>query len=356
MTFPFYDYDSDFFNTEDLLFLAGASGKAVEDTATGNPVTFLTDLAKPLKSLIANFLPVQSSGTPSPDNILPITGWDAVNVFHAGKNLLKNKTAVRGSTSIYIGQDTSNEYPVYLVKGAKYTLTFDCDGSNTPQVYIQQNGGSAISFGTGKSVTYTATETGYYRMYVYVAGGVTEVTDFMLEVGETASTYEQFIAPVTYPSTFPSTIYGGYVDLVSGVLTVDYALVDASDLTWVNTNQSAIGVFRANLPTARNLDDKFNVYSDKYKNGDASTSIGYMPDNTIKGYNGEQYQDYVYIRDGRYTDVDDFTQGLDCEICYQLATPQIVQLTPQQINAIKGNNTIWSDANGDCSVTFLKKG
>ena len=80
---PFLNFEEDFLTTEDLLFLAGASGvKGVEDTATGNPLTFLTDLAMPLKSLVANFLPIQSSGTPSPDNVLPITGWTGLDVWH----------------------------------------------------------------------------------------------------------------------------------------------------------------------------------------------------------------------------------------------------------------------------------
>ena len=67
-----------------LMFLKAASGgSVVEDTATGNPVTFLTDIARPLKSLIANFLPVQAgSGDPAPDNVRPITGWTGVTVNH----------------------------------------------------------------------------------------------------------------------------------------------------------------------------------------------------------------------------------------------------------------------------------
>lgn len=74
--------------TKKLMVLgAMAGGKLVEDTVTGNPLTFITDVSKPLKSLVANFLPVQASGTPSLENILPITGWDAVNVFHSGVNV-----------------------------------------------------------------------------------------------------------------------------------------------------------------------------------------------------------------------------------------------------------------------------
>lgn len=116
---PFLNFEEDFLTTEDLLFLAGASGaKGVEDTATGNPVTFITDLAKPLKSLVANFLPIQSSGTPSPDNVLPITGWTGVNVSHTGKNLFDKTGAVKyerylsGTENSWIYSDDSSSVAI----------------------------------------------------------------------------------------------------------------------------------------------------------------------------------------------------------------------------------------------------
>ena len=42
-------------------------------------------------------------------------------------------------------------------------------------------------------------------------------------------------------------------------------------------------------------------------------------------------------------------------IAYELATPQQVQLTPEQITALVGDNTIWSDTNGENTVVYLKK-
>ena len=74
-----------------------AGGKEVEDTAIGNPLTFLTDLARPLKSLVASFLPVQSgSGDPSPTNVRSISGWSGVNVWHTGVNLFDESSVTLG--------------------------------------------------------------------------------------------------------------------------------------------------------------------------------------------------------------------------------------------------------------------
>ena len=464
---------------------AGGGGSApVQDTATGNPLVFFTDLARPLKSLLVPFTPIQEgSGDPSPSNIRSILPWNGLTVNSAGKNwfdenvnqsftqykridLANPLTAgtyvftatVEGTTeSSYVSIAFAKEHNVLLAKeklnnhergsvaftvadevniiylyadvgyseGAGkdviysgimitdqtpsvYPVSFPAMGKNllNPEKYIfntntsrgltfevQPDGSVKVTgttessdFGPTLSVRFqlpAGTYYGYrddgdvyvtYRKSTAEIGGETSglISPFTLDGSEwvycniyvrNPGTFDTIIHPQiarentqTAYEPYTNAVYGGTPDIISGRMLVEWALVDASDLTWVNTNQSEIGVFRANLPTARNLDDMFNVYSDKYKNGDASKSIAYMDDNTIKGYNGEQYQDYVYIRDGRYTDVADFTQELDCKICYQLATPQEIQLTPTQLTALLGQNTIWSDADGSMTAVYLKKG
>ena len=54
-----------------------------------------------------------------------------------------------------------------------------------------------------------------------------------------------------------------------------------------------------------------------------------------------------------YYDGENMPTGL---IAYKLATPVLLAtLTPQQVNALVGVNTVWSDADG-IELTFLKKG
>ena len=58
-----------------------------EFTATGNPATFLTNIAKPLAGLLIPFSPVQTgTGDPAPDNVRPITGWTGLNIYHSGED------------------------------------------------------------------------------------------------------------------------------------------------------------------------------------------------------------------------------------------------------------------------------
>ena len=292
-----------------LLYLSAVIGGSppVERTATGNPVTFETDLAKPLKSLIANFLPVQDSGTPSPENVLPITGRDAVNVFHAGKNLFST-TLEQGAISANNGSDSGSDYRVRSVgfihlSAGKYTVSAVGVGQaffyvyDTNGQYIQSE--SSAGF-TNIPRTLTLVGDRYVRIAFRVSSNnenvtPSDVSNVQLEVGETASTYE---APsvTAYPATFPSTIYGGYVDLVTGEVWGTWGEIESYD--------------------GETLTGKWKSDRDVY-------SVGGTP-----------------------------TTG--AQVVYEIESPVLITiLTPQQINAIKGNNTVWSDGNGDCEVTYL---
>ena len=307
MTFPFYDYDSDFFSTEDLLFLAGASGKAVEDTATGNPLTFLTDLAKPLVSLVANFLPVQSSGTPSPDNILPITGWDAVNAWCAGKNLLDPSTFAQGginSDGVAVSNPKRIRTDYIPVKeNTYYSLSAGAEYKAFMHFYDKDKG----SIG-GNTVAKAKAPTGA----CFVRGIIgyqdeenivpSDCTTGQLEVVAQSGQATEYVpyAPITETNiVFPYSVLGGYVDMVTWEVWKTWEEIASYD--------------------GETLPGKWKSDRDVY-------SVGGTP-----------------------------TTG--AQVVYELASPVLITtLTPQQINAIKGNNTVWSDANGDCFVTFLKKG
>ena len=319
---PFLNFEEDFLTTEDLLFLAGASGvKGVEDTATGNPVTFETDLAKPLKSLVANFLPVQSgTGDPSPTNIRPITGWTGLNVQHFPKNLLSiNRTTSQSGNGIDFTpiKDASNKMIAVNVKGKN-------TGNNTffNLNYVK---GSTVSIPAGTHTVY-GVKTGIRFQAFCIQDGVEKSllpngeSTFTVPSDATASwlrikvdstddidvniypvllnsTDEYETLPVTW--TTHGIIYGGYVDLVTGEV-------------WKEWEE-------------------------------------------IASYDGETIP-------GRWlSDRDVYTAGstptTGAQVVYELATPTLITtLTPQQINALKGNNTVWSDGNGDCEVTYFKKG
>ena len=222
---------------------AGGGGSAtVQETATGNPLTFLTDLAKPLKSLLIPFTPQQEgTGDPSPSNIRSILPLDGLTVYQSGA-------------------DTS-EY----------------------------------------------TETAIY---------------------------------------FPSPVYGGTLDVVSGVLTVEWVLVNSKNATWMSTSYDHVYGASFALPKKQGID---NFVIDEYKT--VSSRFNDLVDYDARG---NVTNNNVYVKNSSIDSPEGFSET-DFNICYELATPQEIQLTPQQITALVGDNTIWSDADGSMTAVYLKK-
>ena len=355
-----------------LVALSALSGGAapVERTATGNPVTFLTDLSKPLKSLVANFLPIQSgTGDPSPTNIRPITGWTGLDVWHGGKNLLGvelEQGTIIGNT----GQESGNSARVrtkdyIFVKAGTYTTS--AVGVGQVMYYLYKTDGTydrAVGWKTSLPSTVTFDNDYLLRLAFKVSANdepvtPSDVSNVQLEIGSSATSYE---APniTKYPVTWSThgTIYGGYVDMVTGELWATYAQ-DIDDGS-VSDNWSGTASGTTLFRWVKNK-GKFT-----YPPKDGSTSnlkVNYM------GSNSSPTRWYAYIGSTGnflcYTPVDTLGTKDDwlaylaehpLQIVYELSEPVLITtLTPQQIRSLIGTNTIWSDANDDIEVTYYKK-
>ena len=161
-------------------------------------------------------------------------------------------------------------------------------------------------------------------------------------------------------TTQAGTVYGGTLDVVTGVLTVDWAMVDLGTLTW-NKSSSGTGRFAASIPTSIAPPYKFESGTEMRCSayafdGFGNTDIGYYGANgTIKYY----YRAYGYAAQEIYV-VDESKDSLTTaqfktamsgvQLCYELATPIAYQLTGQEVEALAGTNNVWSSS-GDVSVT-----
>ena len=143
----------------------------------------------------------------------------------------------------------------------------------------------------------------------------------------------------------PSTIYGGTLDLVSGVLTVDRVRIDLGSLSW----NYASPRFYANAPAdsvAISETGDTALICDSYQTF-AVTTLGNMPDKSIF-MNSSKMSASVkrfVIRDSTYTAAADLKTALNgVYAVYSLATPETYTLTPEQVELLTGVNNIWSDA------------
>lgn len=180
-------------------------------------------------------------------------------------------------------------------------------------------------------------------------------TGLTVNVSPTASGGTEY--PVNW-QTEAGTVYGGYVDLVSGKLTATHKQAVLSDPTlWKDAKNSSykdtlVLYYGYQYSDRKKYNSSFDGVISSYG------SIGYTG-NAIKFRWFSTSSNIIGISVlGSYTlesvQIDAALGKI--EICYELATPIIHQLSPQTIRTLSGENNIWSDANGDMTVTYKKKG
>ena len=334
------------------------SAPVIFNSAVGNPAVF-SDGADglPIQSLKVNLLPRQEgTGDPSPQNIRSILPWDGLTVFGVGKNLLDDTKRVKNNTNVtvFIGQTVTVVYPLFL-KAGKYTISaeFD-DGYHYAMYYKEQNENQVQIWskgGTDTEKTFTVENDGNYRFWLYDNNGIdeTKIGRVWLNTGETATAYEPY-KPITETDiSFPSPVYGGTLDVVSGVLKVEWKAEILDDVNAWTQGSTFISYTNHEF----NDREKGNAYTGvcsalPIKNN-VPSGTAYMR------WGGTEASNILISANGSDLTLEDVKtlsgQG-KIVLCYPLATPKKIQLTPQQITAIVGDNTIWSDANGDIEVEY----
>lgn len=175
-------------------------------------------------------------------------GRTECNVTAAGKNLYStligaddfnnnvNATHSNNNGVVAINMSEEKHSGVYspfnsvirtLIKGktGKITYSFDIKSTAEGNIYVgYENAGASVkNIETNwQHVTITATTNGDPNPFVvFNYSGVArevQVKNFQFELGSTATDYELYTGE-TYNITFPATIYGGTLDVTTGVLT-----------------------------------------------------------------------------------------------------------------------------------------
>ena len=353
----------------------------------GNPVQCNPIPNYPLH-IITDIEPKQSgSGEASPTNIRPISGMDAVNVVRCGKNLLDvsaaakatncvssitndGKITIKGSLS---AQWSNTHIGVFnMIAGKTYTISgvlgygrigFSTQSNIIPGSSANPNitGATAADIiNSGRSsATFTANET--ITVYVwYCSDSGTNKAAFtmglQIEKGSTATTFEPYNGN-TFTLSLGETIYGGSLDWNTGVLTIDKGYLEltgneiqgtstvssttgenANMCLWLSTNDMAYGNFQEGYCS--------HLYNDRAMRNRNTIRFG-----ALSGGNYTRTI-YIYLHTSDFADLAAFKSyaaaqaaaGTPIKIVYPLAEPRKVQLTEQEIKAISGTNTLYTDA------------
>ena len=329
---------------------------------TGNPVTCYPVAGYPL-GVVASWEPTQAgTGEPSPDNIRPISGRDAVSVERCGENLLNinpfNKFTKNGITYEYVPNGGIH------ISG---TATTSVDSQTFPVCYLPPGKYYGLDTGEGVAASFVVQRNGKYSwlnakgIFEILAG---DVTKYWYAIATSGTTLDKTIYPYIVPGstppteytpytgqtatlTIPSTIYGGTVDAVTGeglgtwkLLTLDgtepWNAVGSGDTLYFQSTSISIGT---------------RVLS----RGDYCTTFpiaSVSSSNTVQGVNG--WKTSLYLRWSTFADVAalksylaaQYAAGTPVQVCYKLATPTpFIATGAQPIPALPGVNTLMTDAN-----------
>lgn len=326
-------------------------------TISGNVVTIKSPCDTPVQSLKVHFSPIQNgSGNPSPSNIREITGWTGLSVTQCGKNLFDEQYPDIGDSVIY--------RPIYIGGGTvTMSTTAPINTNGGANLFLVAGnvatGGGTTPNGVWKTRPVTATADNGYVTVAYRDRMSVNPREHntMIEFGTTPSEYEPYSGTTTSVdwSTEAGTVYGGYVDLISGELVATYKLVtytgDSSEY-WEKSasinrfftiaNDVEILAFGTRHPVVSNIG--------MFRN---STNSIY----TIFAYqvNAASNKLIYYYPPSDITNETSFKQWLsqnNMQVCYNLATPIIYHLNPSQLNILRGHNNIFSNANSECEVMY----
>lgn len=343
------------------------------ETANGEIASFPDGQAViPMQSLKVTLDPIQdlSHGDPSPSNICPISGHTEVDVVRTGKNMAPpinyntNRFTMNDSGVVTQNNPSSASWGwVYsesiirqTLKAGTYTASFDAETLSlaaSAQMYVFDSANNQLAT-TGNhqnakqgSCTFTITEETEIGICAKMYDGAWK---FQLELGTTATSYEPYKGD-TYTTVLGRTVYGGTLDVVSGVLTVDRAMADMGTLNWASNTLNGVIAFYvrlndAKLPSSNSA--KANILSSAY----ATDTANNVYTDTSSGRLALNTSGYIQVRNSNYSDASTFKTAMNgVHLCYELANPQTYQLTPQQIQTLLGQNNVWSDA-GEVEVVY----
>ena len=377
-------------------FTAIVNSAYITDSASGAIAHFENGADDvPMKSVKVNIAPVQSgSGDPSPSNVRAISGWDSVKVTKAGKNLLVYPYSTQdsrtqngitfevhktsdGRVDYVSASGTATEWAYFnfntwsdkrtnakSLVGKTLKLTGCPKLGNDNKVGLmfqyrrfgsQRNIGLADDFGEGSNEFSVPSDMDSWAIYIQIAEG-TQVSDarfypMLRFASDTDDNYEPYNGN-TYNISLSSagTVYGGTLDVTSGELTVNRAIVDLGSLTWSYIPDYK--VFSSVIRGIKDIDDTRvpNAISSAFTAGSWTAVATDVTKNAmfcfLPGYN------QVRFRNVLYNDAATFKAAMDgVKLCYELATPITYNLTPTEVKSLLGINNVWSDA-GDVDVEY----
>ena len=264
-------------------------------------------------------------------------------------SVANNEVTVRGTNNAYgVG------FPIEVEPNTQYEVSATVEGRGYLGVsYYDANWGYISYFNDAYTFT-TPTNASYAVILLRSLSTSATATwkNVQVELGTTATDYEPYQG-TTYTTALGRTVYGGTLDLVSGKLVVDRAYTELSeDWSW-SKSSSYPGGYYADMKSSLGYKAYSALISSHAKTArviseyvmgtcycDNSFNFRIMSETSTL----QEWKDYIVAQR---------SNGTPITICYELATPQTYQLTPQQIEALFGVNNLWSSG-GEVTLSYTE--
>ena len=355
---------------EKIIFLKKIISSYTIKTVKGIIASFSDSAGEPAIAVNVDITPVQDlNGYDSPW----VGGghynqWDEEweqGIYNNSGNPESSSANIRSKNAITVSPSTT--YYAYINSSPSIkVLYYDADDA-------------LISYETKQRATFTTPANAVsVRFSTINYGGTTYKNDIAINYPSTITTYSPYsnICPIsgrssvgvtvtddvdnptvtdTYTIPLGQTVYGGDVEVVSGVCSDTMAI--ATDFSTVNMSLGSVqggGSYRARIKfDAKSHDESAvgNIYCNVLPTDTAVNNYKKSQSVAASNTDGEFY---VYV-DSLQT-VNDYRQWLadnNAVIVYEKTTPTTIQLTPTEISTLQGNNNVWSDAGGEIEVTYI---
>ena len=298
------------------------------------------------------------TGTPSPTNQRPISGFSAVNITQCGANLAKitEASGTLNGVTVTINANGTITLNGTAASAGSFVLNYNVKlPFNTP-LYL--SGGAAnVLIGCSDNLSQTYYSNAAFTLlpttlpltlYLYFTSAGATFSNTVLSpninLGASAQTFEPYLgaaSAVSLPSG-ASPCFGGYIDWAAGKLVQTQFGVTVNGANAVFESAGQVTLY---LSQAGNYE--VPVLCDSY--------IGSL-------YTADDLHAFLYAAHGvRIIDRTHFTtQAAAAEyltahpavIVYQLTTPIEYDITPPYITALAGISNLYHDGNGNIAATY----
>ena len=379
-----------------LMFLQSASGGSAITLGPAPIVSFNSTKASPMRKLLVELSPVQDlHGYDAPwpagggkNKLAVIT--DYTKTFSGGITITANKNesalTISGTQTASVGHRFGDDAKTTLPAGT-YVLSSDVAVSVGNGVFVYDTATNNILARAVASIPASFTLNAETTVALGVSLPVNTpvgVIHWQLEAGSTATAWTPYenLCPIsgwdsltvyhsgadtsnpqTISISLGQTVYGGTLDVVTGVVRVTMASVDLGTLDWslpISANPNCF-TSRSILTLIKSRDGAISDTYSVAQRPSSSSEINNTPDKSIiinkgDGTTGNYPNGTIIVKDSAYaslTSGDQFKEAMSgVHLVYVLETPFTIQLTPTEVKQLVGENHVWSSA-GDVTVEVV---